>query len=124
MSDFHSNLHNSYSSLGKDFKSVFEDLVRHITAQRSEADSLRRQLQSAANTVVLQNASLSKRIQEALDEERRQAAEDRQKLMAQMTTLVNAQAESHEARMADRASQMQKNVGDSGTFLEETVADE
>ena len=118
----HLKLHNSYSSLGKDFKSIFEDLVRHITAQRSETDTLRLQLQSAMNTIVLQNASISTRVQETLDEERRQATEDRQKLMTQITALVNGQAESQEARMADRASQIQKSVADSNTSIEAAVS--
>ncbi|PHH87342.1 hypothetical protein CDD83_8994 [Cordyceps sp. RAO-2017] len=118
MTNFHSALHNSYSSLGKDFKSIFEDLVRHITAQRTEADSLRRQLQSATNAVVLQNASVTTRIQEALEEERRQACEDRQKLMAQIASLMGAQAESQEARLSERAAQMQKTVTESNASLE------
>lgn len=115
-------MHNSYSSLGKDFKSIFEDLVRHMTAQRSEADTLRRQLQSATSAAVLQNASLATRVQDALDEERRQAAEDRQKLMAQIASLLNAQVESQEARMSERASQMQKTMADSSLSLEGAVA--
>lgn len=118
----HLKLHNSYSSLGKDFKSIFEDLVRHITAQRSETDTLRLQLQSAMNTIVLQNAGISTRVQETLDEERRQATEDRQKLMTQITALVNGQAESQEARMADRASQIQKSVAESNTSIEAAVS--
>ncbi|QPG96151.1 hypothetical protein C2857_003344 [Epichloe festucae Fl1] len=119
---FHTQLHNSYSTLGKDFKSVFEDLVKHITAQRSEADSLRRQLQSAMNTIALQNTSLSTRVQEALEEERRQTAEDRQKLMAQMSALFNAQAEAQEARLVDRVALIQKSVGESNTSMEAAMA--
>ncbi|KAG5918731.1 hypothetical protein E4U42_006758 [Claviceps africana] len=118
---FHTQLHNSYSNIGKDFKSVFEDLVKHITAQRSEADSLRRQLQSAMNTIALQNTSLSTRVQEALEEERRQSAEDRQKLMTQMSALFNAQAEAQEARLADRVALIQKSVGESSTSMESAM---
>lgn len=110
-------LHNSYSSLGKDFKTIFEDLVKHMTAQRSEADSLRRQLQSAMNTIALQNAGLSTRVQEALQEERRQTAEDRQKLMTQITSLVNSQADAQEARLSDRATLIQKSVSESNSAM-------
>ncbi|KJZ77360.1 hypothetical protein HIM_03084 [Hirsutella minnesotensis 3608] len=118
MINLHSTLHNSYSSLGKDFKSIFEDLVRHITAQRTEADSLRRQLQSATSTIVLQNAGMTTRIQEALEDERRHAADDRQKLMTQIAALVNAQVETQEARMSERASQLQRTITDSSATLE------
>jgi kinesin family protein 11 len=115
-------LHTSYSSIGKDFKSIFEDLVRHITAQRTESDSLRRQLQTASNTILLQNNSISTRMQEALEEERRQAADDRQKLLTQITSLVNAQADVQEARFADRTAQIQKSIQESCTSLEGAVA--
>ncbi|KYK56740.1 kinesin protein 2 [Drechmeria coniospora] len=118
MTDFHGTLHNSYSCLGRDFKSLFEDLVRHITLQRSETDNLRRQLQGALSTIVLQNAAISARVQEALDEERRQSAEDRQKLLSQMTALVSAHAESQDARAADKASHVQKAVADTRLSLE------
>lgn len=122
MAGLHSQLHNSYSALGKDFKSIFEDLVKHITAQRSESENLRRQLQTATNAAVLQNASISTRIQEAVDEERRQSADDRQKLLTQITGLINAQAETQETRLADKAAQIQKSAAESSTALEGAVS--
>ncbi|KAL6837476.1 kinesin domain-containing protein [Trichoderma camerunense] len=121
MSGFHEQLHTSYSSLGKDFKSIFEDLVRHITTQRCESDNLRRQLQSATNTIMLQNASISTRMQEALEEERRQGAEERQKLLAQISALITTQAEAQESRFADRTLQMQKSMADYNTSLEGAI---
>lgn len=121
MGDLHTHLHNSYASLGKDFKSIFEDLVKHITAQRSESDGLRCQLQSATNAAVLQSSSTSLRIQEVIAEERRQAAEDRQKLLSQITTLINTQAETQESRFADKAAQIQKSVTESSATLEGAV---
>ncbi|KAL2675294.1 hypothetical protein Neosp_011478 [[Neocosmospora] mangrovei] len=122
MTAFHGQLHNSYSALGKDFKSIFEDLVKHITAQRAECDSLRRQLQAATNTIVLQNATISTRIQDALEEERRQAVDDRQKLMTQISALVNTQAETQEARLHDKAILIQKSMAETNTNLENAVS--
>lgn len=122
MTDFHGQLHTSYSSLGKDFKSIFEELVRHITAQRCESDNLRRQLQSATNTIMLQNANISTRMQEALEEERRQAADERQKLMAQISALITTHSEAQESRFADRSSQIQKNMAEYNTSLEGAIS--
>lgn len=121
MGNLHTHLHNSYAALGKDFKCIFEDLVKHITAQRSESDNLRRQLQNATNAAVLQSSGTSLRIQEVIAEERRQAAEDRQRLLSQITTLINTQAETQESRFADKASQIQKSVTESSTTLERAV---
>lgn len=97
---------------------MFEDLVKHITTQRSEADNIRRQLAAANKTIQLQNASIPLKIQEALDEERRQLAEDRSKL----TTFLEAQREAQEARMAERAAQVQASVTGTGTALEASMA--
>ncbi|GKU03902.1 kinesin family member 11 [Fusarium langsethiae] len=121
MTAFHGQLHNSYSALGKDFKSVFEELVKHITAQRAECDNLKRQLQSATNTIVLQNATISSRIQDALTEERRLAVDDRQKLMSQISTLINTQAETQESRIQAKASEIQKTITSTCTNLEQAV---
>ncbi|KAM0259972.1 hypothetical protein ACHAQJ_003065 [Trichoderma viride] len=122
MTDFHGQLHTSYSSLGKDFKTIFEDLVRHITAQRCESDNLKRQLQSATSTIMLQNANISTRMQEALEEERRAAAEERQKLLTQISALISTQAEAQESRFADRTLQVQKNMADYNTSLEGAIS--
>ncbi|KFA76781.1 hypothetical protein S40288_08642 [Stachybotrys chartarum IBT 40288] len=122
MTDLHNQLHTSYSSLGKDFKSTFEELMRQITAQRTECDTLKRQLHSATNTIVLRNADISTRMQEALNEERRQAAEDRQKMLTQIAGLVDAQAEAQEARFAERTKQLQKSITDSNSSLEEAIS--
>lgn len=115
-------LHTSYSSLGKDCKVVFEDLIKQITVQRTESDNLRRQLQAATNTIVLQNATISTRIQEALQEERRQAVEERQKLVTQIAGLINTHAVTQETRLVEQATLIQKSVAESNTSLEEAVA--
>jgi kinesin family member 11 len=116
-------LHTSYSSLGKDFKGIFEELVSHIGAQRSESESLRQQLTSASNTILQQNTTISSRMQQVLEEERRQAAEDRQKLVAQISSLIDAQAERQESRLAGRAALLRQCVQESNTTFEGSVAE-
>ncbi|CCF47407.1 kinesin motor domain-containing protein [Colletotrichum higginsianum] len=118
---FHQQLHSSYSSLGKEFKSIFEDLMAHITQQRSESDRLRQQLQGATDTIVEQNEGISAQMQQVLDEEREQAAQDRQNLLAQITTLIHAQAETQETRLAEKTARLQKSVLDSNASLQDNV---
>lgn len=120
---FHSHLHASYSSLGKDFRTIFEDLLRHISVQRSESDSLRRQLEDASQTLLQSNESTSAQIETVVNEERRQAAEDRQQLLAQITTLINAHAEQQESRLAGKAARIQDRVkGSTETFEGQVTA--
>ena len=118
---FHNQLHTSYSALGKDFKTIFEDLTRHLVTQRSESERLRRQLQNAARTMMSQSDALSKRIQDVVEEERRAAAEDRQTLMAQIGALVNAQAEAQESRLAEKAALLRKDLRDASEGLGSSV---
>ncbi|KAI0837664.1 kinesin-domain-containing protein [Hypoxylon sp. FL0890] len=122
LSVFHNQLHTSYSSLGRDFKSIFEDLLKHITSQKKESDSLREQLQRASETIVESNTSISTQIQNVINEERRQAAEERQNLLTQITTLINSQAQLQESRLANKAISIQQSVQENSTALEGSMA--
>lgn len=119
---FHTQLHTSYSSLGKDFKSIFEELLRNISAQKAESDRLRQELEAATQTVVESNESVSDRIQEVLEEERKQAAVERQSLLSQITKLINSQAELQESRLADKATLIQDSILDSNRTFKGSVA--
>ncbi|KAJ2903104.1 kinesin motor domain-containing protein [Zalerion maritima] len=121
LSTFHGQLHASYNNLGKDFKSLFDELLGHISHQRGESDALRRELQGASQAMVESNVAVSTRLQEVVQEERRQAAEDRQKLVKQITTLINTQAQHQESRLAERASELQQSVISSNTTFQDSV---
>jgi kinesin family protein 11 len=120
---FHDQLHSSYSSLGQDFKAVFEELLRHIRAQKAESDRLRQELEEATQAMVESNQSVSAKIQEVLDEERKQAAAERQALLAQITKLINSQAELQESRLAEKATVIRETILESNKSLEGSVAE-
>ncbi|KAH8883644.1 kinesin-domain-containing protein [Thozetella sp. PMI_491] len=122
LTTFHTHLHTSYSSLGQEFKSIFQDLTRHITAQKSESDRLRHQLEAASEAIIQANADASARIKEVLDEERKQAASERHNLLTQITALVNSQAELQESRLVGKTALIQQSVLDSTKSFEGSVA--
>ncbi|KAK0630196.1 P-loop containing nucleoside triphosphate hydrolase protein [Bombardia bombarda] len=119
---FHSQLHASYSSLGKDFKTIFEDLLQHISAQKTESDKLRQQLEGASRIIVQSNTSVSARIQEVVDEERKRAAAERQSLVSQIASLINSQAEVQESRLAGKTAVIRQTVVDSNQIFGGSVA--
>lgn len=119
---FHSQLHTSYSSLGKDFKSIFEELLQHISIQKVESDTLRRQLQDAGETAVESSAAIAAKIQDVVTQERRQAAEERKNLLLQIASLINSQAEAQESRLAHKATSIQQSMQESSTALEGSMA--
>ncbi|EAQ93720.1 hypothetical protein CHGG_01955 [Chaetomium globosum CBS 148.51] len=110
-------------SLGKDCKSVFEELLRHIRAQKAESDRLKHELEEASHAIVESNESVSTRIQEVLDEERAQAAVERQALLAQMTKLINSQAELQESRLAEKAALVQDSIAESNKTFQGSVSE-
>lgn len=115
---FHSHLHASYSQLGRDFRVVFEALLRHIRAQKAESDRLRQELEGASQAIVESNQSVATRIQEVLGEERKQAAAERQALLEQITRLINSQAEQQESRLANKAAVIQATIHEANKTFE------
>lgn len=122
LSSFHDQLHLSYSTLGHDFKSMFEELLNRIALQKEESHGLREQLEQAGETFIQSNTNISTQLQEVMNEERRQAAQERQKLLAQITILVNSHAEAQESRLANKAALIQQNVQENGAALEGSIA--
>lgn len=106
----HTHLHGSYSSLGRDFKALFEDLLKHISEQRAEADELREQLHVASELAMQSNAAAAARLDQVLQEERQQAALDRQSLLSQITSLVTAQGEAQDQRIGAKIGGVQKDI--------------
>ncbi|KAH6692657.1 kinesin motor domain-containing protein [Plectosphaerella plurivora] len=121
LSTFHSHLHTSYATLGKDFKTVFDDLVKQITHQKAESDRLRLDLRQATEAIVDENARISTRMTKVLEEEKKQAASDRQTLLSQITALVNAQAETQEKRLGEKSAMIQESMTSSNATLESTL---
>jgi kinesin family protein 11 len=107
---FHTQLHGSYSSLGRDFKTLFEDLLKHINAQRTEADELRQQLQTASELAMQSNVAASAKLDDVLRDEREQAALDRQNLLSQITNLISLQGEIQDKRLGVKIAEVQQTV--------------
>lgn len=122
LSTFHSQLHESYSSLGIDFKALFEEVLRHMAAQKTEADKLRQKLEEASRIIVESNGTMSTRIQEVVEEERKQAAVERQNLLRQIGSLISSQAELQESRLAGKTALIQQTVVNSSKTFESDVA--
>lgn len=119
---FHTQLHGSYSSLGRDFKNLFEDLLKHINAQKVEAEALRQQLTAASELVMQANAAASSSLENVLREEREQAAADRQTLLSQITSLVMAQGETQDARVGSKIQTVQRSILSSKEIFEASQA--
>ena len=96
--NFIMKLHTSYSSLGKEFKSIFEELIKQISSQKAEAEELRQQIGTAAIAATHANEEVSTQLETCLKEEQNQADLDRKQLLKHITDLVNKSDETKDVR--------------------------
>ena len=97
-------MHTSYSSLGRDFKNLFDELVKHLNTQKAEADDLRHRLSVSVNASIQADFQTSKTLESCLLEEREQAKADRQELLEQITSLVNGASQKQDNRWNNRVT--------------------
>lgn len=106
-------LHTSYSSLGRDFKNTFEELVKNLHRQKLEAEQLRQAASSAMAAAIQAENNVSARLNACLSEERSQMAMDRQALLSQITELINKSGENQDARWESRINAVYKDLSTS-----------
>lgn len=107
---FHTQLHSSYSSLGRDFKTSFDDLLKHLNTQEAEAERLRQDLIEAGTALQIANRTASERLDAALAEERQRSTEDRRELISQMASLINSFGDSQSKRMEVKVGVIQTDI--------------
>ncbi|KAJ9664419.1 Kinesin- motor protein [Neophaeococcomyces mojaviensis] len=118
LGQFHTQLHTSYSSLGKEFKAIFDDLTKQLVLQREEADRLRTELQEANHKNIAASLSTASQLEAAVEAERKAAEVEREQLLQQMTELVNMSTSNRERRLNDMLSAAQTNIIDASEKFE------
>lgn len=106
MESFKSQLHTSYSSMGKEFKSMFEDLMKHVASQKAEIEDLHKHMADAGKFITASNIHTKDDIMRVINDERDQARMEREVLLESITALINADAEMKEVRLLDEAQQI------------------
>ncbi|GAD96318.1 kinesin family protein [Paecilomyces variotii No. 5] len=119
LTDFHTQLHASYSSLGKEFKSMFENMLLHLESQKSEVIELRSQVQEANRRAVLANQTASSQLGQALDEERANAEAERNELLSQIKLLIQDSAEKQASRLRSKVDNIRSDMTSSDQTLEQ-----
>lgn len=120
--EFHSELHSSYSVLGKDLKSMFEQMTSHIDQQKSEIHRLRLELQEANRQSVEANRKASSNLALALDEEHVNAQAERDNLMSQIKHLLEESSQKQTTRLKGKFDTVRNDLSASGDSLEHATA--
>ena len=100
LDQFHTQLHGSYSSLGKDFKSIFDDVTKQMNAQRTEIVALRQQLATANKAALQASHDISNSMQAALYKEREDSKQGRHELLRRITNLLDDVGVEQDQRLA------------------------
>jgi kinesin family protein 11 len=115
---FHTQVHSSYASLGRDFKTTFDDLVKDLNEQQAENERLHQQVLEANAALVKANKTSQGQIAHIVDEEKHKSAEERQRLLSQITALVSATADAQEIRLSEKLSGVSEEIGAANTAFE------
>lgn len=89
-----------------------------MNTQKAEADDLRKQLAVASNAAIQANKAASSQLEACLIEERHQASVDRQNLLSQITSLVNASGEAQDTRFTSKIGAIQQTITSSMSQFE------
>ncbi|KAJ5128251.1 hypothetical protein N7526_006417 [Penicillium atrosanguineum] len=121
-SEFHSQLHTSYSTLGKDFKGMFENMVSHLEQQKSEINKLRLELQEANRQSVEANRKASQNLAQVMEEEHVSAQSERDNLMSQIRSLLDESSSRQSNRLKGKVDNLRHDITASGDSLEHATA--
>lgn len=110
LEQFHTQLHSSYSGLGKDFKTMFDELTTQLTAQREEIDDLRSELEEAHRANIEASLAASTQVEAIRDEERKASEEEMTKLKDQMLQLVEASHTRQQERLSGKLNNVQTSL--------------
>lgn len=92
--------------------------MKHINTQKTEADDLRQKLSSAAKEALRVEADVERRLEICLQEERQQAALDRQTLLSQIVELVNRTGAAQDTRLESKISGVRNEISYSRSKFE------
>ncbi|KAJ9644122.1 Kinesin- motor protein [Coniosporium tulheliwenetii] len=111
----YAQIHSSYASLGRDFKSTFDDLVKRLNQQQDEANALRQRILTANQELVAANHRTQDHLVEFMAQERVRAGKERQVLLTQITTLIQSTADGQETRIDGQLRALGGSIGSANT---------
>lgn len=121
-SEFHAQLHSSYSTLGKDFKSMFENMASHLDQQKSEVNRLRHELQQANRELVESNREASLNLAQVLEEEQANSRTERENLMSQIRSLMEESSQRQSSRLRNKVEGLRNDITSSADALEHATS--
>lgn len=111
-------VHSSYASLGRDFKTTFDDLVKDLNEQQADNERLHREVLAADTTLIEANKASQAALEHVVTEEKEKSAADRQLLMTQITALITANADAQERRLDEKLANVSAGINTAAVTFE------
>ncbi|KAJ5810693.1 uncharacterized protein N7503_002911 [Penicillium pulvis] len=121
-SQFHLQLHSSYSALGKDFKGMFDTMAAHLEQQKTEVNRLRLELQESNRQAVEANRKASSTLAQVMEDEQASAQAERDNLMSQIRNLLDDSSQKQSIRLKTKVDGLRTDISASGDSLEQATA--
>jgi kinesin family protein 11 len=80
--------------------------VKGLNEQQAENERLHQQVLEANAAVIKANKASQGRLNQVIDEEKQKSADEREQLLAQLTSLINTNAEAQDKRLNERVSEV------------------
>ncbi|KAI8937543.1 hypothetical protein NX059_005261 [Plenodomus lindquistii] len=115
---FHMQVHASYASLGRDFKTTFDDLVKDLNEQQADNERLHQEVLEADTTMIEASKASQAALEQVVAEEKQKSAEDRQQLLTQITALITANADAQEKRLDEKLASVSAAISAANVTFE------
>ncbi|KAI5927952.1 P-loop containing nucleoside triphosphate hydrolase protein [Camillea tinctor] len=122
---FHTQLDLSYSNLGMDFRTAFDDISKEISEQREEMQRLRDEMAEANRQLQRSQSQSVDTLSDLVDKERTIREQENTDLMLRIQNLVEAKVQQQEQRMgmiANISAQL-RSAGQSHSAAGDSFAD-
>ncbi len=96
--------------LGRDLKSIFDDALQDLQDQETMVSLLRENVTEAEQKLQLAGQAARNMLLQVQEEENRKAAEERQYLLAQMSSLINETGDRQQRRLAEGLVGIDKSI--------------
>ncbi|KAJ5935832.1 hypothetical protein N7466_005379 [Penicillium verhagenii] len=120
-SQFHLQLHSSYSALGKNFKIMFDTMATHLEQQKTEVNRLRLELQESNRQAVEANRKASSSLTQVMEEEQASAQAERESIISQIRSLLEDSSQRQSGRLKIKVDGVRTDISTSGDSLEQAT---
>ena len=115
---FHTHLHASYAGLGRDFKTLFDDLSRQLTSQREEITKMRNALKESEDKSESVRRQAAADIENFVVEERKAAQNERNEMLADFSALMERHGSRSQSRLMERLEPVKTELIESSSIFQ------